>query len=136
MLLATTAAASSSGGDGNLLRRSPGDICEGCHRTNNNTPSPGETGYDQTNWDNALKMHSAEIAGSCSDGTYKTKTACEANAGVWTPEKWGAGGWGVNGGQYGEFTCATCHTSHDTTNIYLIKPIITAPSGNLPGDAV
>ncbi|MBI5741404.1 MAG: CxxxxCH/CxxCH domain-containing protein [Nitrospirae bacterium] len=124
-------------GDGNLLHRSQGEICEGCHRTNANTPSPGEAGYEQNNWGNAIKMHSSEIAGSCSDAAYETKTACVSNGGAWTPRKWaGSNGWGVAGGRYGEFVCETCHTFHATKNIYLIKENITAPGGTLPGGTV
>ncbi|MBI5739601.1 MAG: CxxxxCH/CxxCH domain-containing protein, partial [Nitrospirae bacterium] len=124
-------------GDGNILKRSQGELCEGCHRTNTNTPSPGEVGFDQANWDNAIKMHSSEIAGACSNTVYKTKTACSSNGGIWTPGKWeGSSGWGVAGGQYGQFVCTTCHTSHDTTNIYLIKQNIAAQSGTLPGSIV
>jgi Kelch motif/Galactose oxidase, central domain len=40
------------------------------------------------------------------------------------------GGWGVPGGQYGEFTCLTCHTKR-TTNASGIKTIITL--NPLPG---
>lgn len=49
--------------------------------------------------------------------------------------KWGAAGWGIAGGQYGQFTCTTCH-SMNTTNIKRIKSTITAPSGSFPGGAV
>jgi predicted CxxxxCH...CXXCH cytochrome family protein len=49
--------------------------------------------------------------------------------------KWG-GNWGMAGGQYGEFTCGTCHTPGATTNIKRIKEMITAPSGAFPGGAV
>lgn len=142
LLFAVAAWGASLVGDGNMLKRSPGELCSACHRTNTNTPSPGEAGYNQTNWDNAIKMHSAEIDGTCSDTTYKTKTAClAANAtNTWTPKKWAAnGGWGVSGGKYGQFTCTTCHTAHDTTNIFLIKQIITAPDAptdNFPGSTV
>lgn len=124
-------------GDGTLLKRAPGEICEGCHRTNKNTPSPGEAGYDSSTWNNAIKMHSGELAGTCSDTTYKTKRACESNAGTWSFGKWNAvGGWGVTGGQYGKFECTTCHTAHSIVNIFLIKETITAPSGSFPGGAV
>ncbi|MBI5675469.1 MAG: CxxxxCH/CxxCH domain-containing protein [Nitrospirae bacterium] len=124
-------------GDVNLLRRSPGETCEGCHRTNDNTPSPGEVGFDQNKWDKSIKMHSSEIAGYCSNSTYKTKTVCVSNGAVWTPRKWtGNNGWGVAGGQYGEFVCTTCHASHNTKNIYLIKENIAAPSDTFPGAAV
>lgn len=44
--------------------------------------------------------------------------------------KWGAGGWGVASGKYGEFTCTTCHTAHGTKNIYLLKETIATPDGS------
>lgn len=37
--------------------------------------------------------------------------------------------WGIPGGKYGGFTCATCHIP-DTTNIKAIRSSITAPLGN------
>jgi len=46
-------------------------------------------------------------------------------------------GWGVTGGKYGQFTCATCHSS-STTNIKRIKTSITVSDitkGNIPGSA-
>lgn len=43
--------------------------------------------------------------------------------------KW-PGGWGVTGGEYGEFLCTTCHTPHDTRNIYLIRESIPTPDGS------
>jgi len=39
------------------------------------------------------------------------------------------GNWGVVGGRYGEFTCATCH-SKTTDNIKLVAGTITAPLGS------
>ncbi|MBI5099393.1 MAG: CxxxxCH/CxxCH domain-containing protein [Nitrospirae bacterium] len=39
------------------------------------------------------------------------------------------GAWGVTGGKYGKFVCATCHTSSGTTNIKMIKQTISAPNG-------
>ncbi|UCD34288.1 MAG: hypothetical protein JSU90_08270, partial [Nitrospiraceae bacterium] len=48
--------------------------------------------------------------------------------------KWG-GDWGTPSGQYGGFTCDTCH-SMSTTNIKRIKESIAAPSGSFPGSAV
>ena len=120
-------------GDGYLLKRSQAETCHACHKTNVNTPSPGTTGYVQTEWDNAIKMHSAETLGTCNPTTYKTKTACTNNGGTWTPGKWGTDypnvGWGVSGGKYGEIVCITCHTAHGTKNIYLIKEVITTPDG-------
>jgi len=39
------------------------------------------------------------------------------------------GTWGVTGGKYGKFVCATCHTSSGgTTNIKMIRQSITAPN--------
>jgi predicted CxxxxCH...CXXCH cytochrome family protein len=52
--------------------------------------------------------------------------------------KWPAG-WGTATGKYGEFVCTTCHTGHDTKNIYLIKETITAPNSptdTFPGSTV
>ncbi len=43
--------------------------------------------------------------------------------------KWG-GNWGVAGGKYGAIVCTTCHTAHDTSNIYLIRETITTPDGS------
>ncbi|MFA4828278.1 MAG: CxxxxCH/CxxCH domain-containing protein [Thermodesulfovibrionales bacterium] len=125
-------------GDGYLLKRGKEETCDGCHRTNKNMPSPGEAGYVQSNWDNALKMHSAETLGTCANATYKTRSACvdptKGNS-TWTPGKWNVApyvgtGWGTAGGKYGEFVCTTCHTGHSTTNIYLIKETITTPDGS------
>ncbi len=43
--------------------------------------------------------------------------------------KWSAeGGWGIAGGKYGEFTCATCH-ARKTGNIKRVKTAIAAPNG-------
>ncbi len=125
-------------GDGNLLKRSQEETCHACHKTNVNTPSPGTTGYVVSDWDNTIKMHSGETIGTCSNSTYKTRTACVNNSGTWTPTKWaGLGGWGVPSGRYGEFGCTTCHTAHDTVNIYLIKEAVTAPgSPAFPGSTV
>ncbi|PLY00106.1 MAG: hypothetical protein C0623_07945 [Desulfuromonas sp.] len=51
-------------------------------------------------------------------------------------DKWGAGGWGITGGQYGEFTCGTCHSASKADldngtdfNIKRVKATITAPTG-------
>ncbi|WP_243375374.1 CxxxxCH/CxxCH domain-containing protein, partial [Geotalea sp. SG265] len=41
---------------------------------------------------------------------------------------WPASGWGVAGGQYGEFTCSTCHT-RTTTNIKRVVSSIPASIG-------
>lgn len=51
--------------------------------------------------------------------------------------KWG-GIWGVPGGKYGEFTCATCHLN-GSVNIKNIRPSITAPNSpaeNFPGSSI
>jgi predicted CxxxxCH...CXXCH cytochrome family protein len=43
--------------------------------------------------------------------------------------KWQAqGGWGVTGGKYGKFTCATCHAP-DADNLKNIKPVISTMNG-------
>lgn len=52
--------------------------------------------------------------------------------------KWPSG-WGIAGGKYGEIVCTTCHTTHNTKNIYLIREQITAPNAptdQFPGSAV
>lgn len=44
--------------------------------------------------------------------------------------KWQAqGGWGVEGGKYGKFTCATCHAP-DADNLKNIKPVISTMNGD------
>ncbi|GAM09959.1 geobacter CxxxxCH...CXXCH motif protein [Geobacter sp. OR-1] len=44
--------------------------------------------------------------------------------------KWQAqGGWGVAGGKYGKFTCATCHAP-DSDNLKNIKPVISTMNGD------
>lgn len=140
VLCAGMAQAAQLVGDGNLLKRESGELCSACHRTNYNTVPPGETGFDRSIWNNAIKMHSSEVLGSCNPSTYETMSACLAHGGQWTPSKaasW-SNGWGVAGGRYGEFVCTTCHTSHDTANIYLIKEKITAPNSpthDFPGGA-
>jgi hypothetical protein len=48
--------------------------------------------------------------------------------------KWG-GDWGTPTGEYGGFTCETCHDM-STTNIKRIKEAIAAPSGSFPGSEV
>jgi predicted CxxxxCH...CXXCH cytochrome family protein len=89
-------------GDGMLLKRSQEETCHACHKTDQNrVPADAD-------WDEAIKSHNSTNTSSA---------------------KWG-GNWGVAGGQYGEFVCTTCHTSHDTTNIYLIKETITTPDGS------
>ncbi len=87
-------------GDGLLLKRSPEETCHGCHKTDQNAPGDA----------NSLKTHNSINTGST---------------------KWAAqGGWGVTGGKYGEFRCTTCHTAHDTKNIYLLKETIATPDGS------
>jgi predicted CxxxxCH...CXXCH cytochrome family protein len=49
--------------------------------------------------------------------------------------KWNPSGWGVPGGQYGQFDCGVCHEPR-STNIKNIKSTITAPIGNFPGSTV
>lgn len=82
-------------GDGMLLKRSPDETCQGCHKTDQNAPTDP----------NSIKTHNSITTGST---------------------KWSQG-WGIAGGKYGRFACTTCHTPHDTTNIYLIKQTITTP---------
>lgn len=42
--------------------------------------------------------------------------------------KWGASGWGVSDGKYGEFVCLTCHMRR-SPNIKRIKSVLVAPNG-------
>lgn len=49
--------------------------------------------------------------------------------------KWSPNGWGVPGGQYGQFDCGVCHEPR-ATNIKGIKSTVVAPSGNFPGSTV
>ncbi len=42
------------------------------------------------------------------------------------------GGWGIPSGQYGGFTCETCHEMN-TANIKRVKESISAPAGGFPG---
>ncbi len=102
--------ASAYKGEGNIIKRAKEETCHACHKTDRNrTPSDAD-------WGEAIKTHSS--------------TSLNSN-------KWSAsGGWGVAGGKYGEFVCTTCHTAHDTKNIYLIKETITTPDGtNFQGRA-
>jgi len=88
-------------GDGSLLKRSPEETCHACHKTDKNSDDDPE----------AIKSHNSRNTGS-------TK---------WSSED----GWGVPDGKYGEFVCTTCHTPHDTSNIYLIRETINTPDGSL-----
>lgn len=130
---ATTTIATLGSGDGNLLKRSQEETCQACHKTNVNTPSV-IGGVANSDWGNAIKMHSSEILGTCSNALYKTMSECidpTKGNGTWTPGKHASsGGWGVTGGVYGVFLCTTCHTAHGTSNIYLIKGAITTPDGS------
>jgi hypothetical protein len=49
--------------------------------------------------------------------------------------KWGPNGWGISGGEYGEFTCGTCHTPR-ATNIKGVTSSVLAPAGSFPGSTV
>lgn len=87
-------------GEGDLLKRSPEETCHACHKTDKN--APGDS--------NAIRSHNSANIGST---------------------KWSSsGGWGVPGGKYGEFLCTTCHTAHDTGNIYLLRETILTPNGS------
>jgi hypothetical protein len=48
---------------------------------------------------------------------------------------WAPNGWGISGGQYGEFTCGTCHTPR-AINIKGVTSSVLAPSGSFPGSTV
>ena len=82
-------------GAGNLLKRDEEDLCHTCHLTERNTTS--------------------------ADPRWATIVIKTHNSKRTSKNKWGTFGWGVAGGKYGEFVCTTCHTGHDTKNIYLIK---------------
>ncbi len=45
--------------------------------------------------------------------------------------KWGAGGWGIDSGKYGEFSCGTCHVKR-SPNIKRVKANLTAASDQFP----
>ena len=51
--------------------------------------------------------------------------------------KWaGQGGWGVAGGKYGQFTCATCHEPNNKANIKNVRTVVSSMNGeNLPNGA-
>lgn len=92
---------------------------------------------------NLLKRSAQETCQACHKtdsnapvDTNSIKTHNSANTGS---AKWGPNGWGVAGGKYGQFVCTTCHTPHDTNNIYLIRETITAPNSptdSFPGSTV
>lgn len=82
--------------------------------------------------DNDLLHNSNRFA--CSDGAYQNQTDCTTNGGTWDPDRRYAGGWGTAGGQYGEFTCNTCHAK-GSGNIKRITQTVTTPSGTIPGSA-
>ncbi|MBI4690454.1 MAG: CxxxxCH/CxxCH domain-containing protein [Nitrospirae bacterium] len=88
-------------GDARLLIRAEEELCHSCHKTDRNTypSSPA--------WDKAIKTHNSRLLNSAYWGSL----------------------WGVAGGKYGEIVCTTCHTSHDTRNIFLIKERIETPDG-------
>jgi hypothetical protein len=92
-------------GDGYLLKRDREIVCYACHKTDQNR-SPSDP-----DWDEAIKIHNSE----------------NLNSSKWS----GEGGWGVPGGKYGEFRCVTCHTPHDTTNIYLVRNSVSPPDGGV-----
>lgn len=128
LLMASTAMASAGPRDGNLLKRSTEETCHACHKTDRNAKTAPES----------IKTHSTEWLGTCSNTNYTNRTDCLANGGTWT-SKWGPSGWGIPGGKYGEFVCTTCHTPHNTSNIYLIKESVTAPNAptdQFPGSSV
>lgn len=82
-------------------------------------------------WNDSQLIHNSNRFGTCSNAAYsgKSQAECEDPAkgnGVWTPTaKWG-GNWGTETGQYGGFTCETCHT-RPSSNIKLIQPVVTSP---------
>jgi predicted CxxxxCH...CXXCH cytochrome family protein len=82
---------------------------------------------------NVLRRSTDEICHSC----HKTEKnapadpdAIKMHNSVNTGSSYWGGDWGTPTGQYGEFTCTTCHTSHQTRNIVMIKETITTPDGS------
>jgi len=57
------------------------------------------------------------------------------NSNRFAGNKYWNGDWGTPTGEYGGFTCATCHEI-TTANIKRVKESITAPAGNFPGAEV
>jgi hypothetical protein len=89
-------------GDGFNLRRSRENLCHSCHKTDLNRSS------SDPDWDEAIKTHNSTNTDS---------------------SKWSPNGWGVDGGKYGAFQCITCHTTHFTQNIFLIRERLVTPDG-------
>ncbi len=95
-----------------------------------------ETGISQGLPDDGsvLKRYRAEICHAC----HKTEKSSPGNSDAIKShnsintgsDKWTPLGWGIEGGKYGEFVCTTCHTTHGTSNIYLIRENITTPDGS------
>lgn len=113
-------------GDGRLLRRSLEDTCHGCHKTDKNAKflPDGSVNPD------SIKSHNSDWAGTCSNTAFLNRFDCEANGETWTT-KWSAqGGWGKEGTKYGAIVCTTCHTTHSTKNIYLIREVIKTPDNS------
>ena len=77
--------------------------------------------------------------------TLKTTNPLLHNAITTESTKWG-GNWGISGGKYGEFVCATCHSPNKVDlnngtdfNIKRVKAAIVAPNSpvdNFPGSSV
>ncbi len=89
---------------------------------------------------NLLKRSDEETCHACHK-TYKNAPsdpdAIKSHSSTDTT-KWPTG-WGIQGGKYGEIVCTTCHTPHDTKNIYLIREQIVAPNAPIdqfPGSTV
>ncbi len=113
-------------GDGRLLRRSLEDTCHGCHKTDKNARflQDGSVNPD------SIKTHNSDWAGKCSNTSFLNRFDCEANSETWTPQWSAQGGWGKEGTKYGAIVCTTCHTTHSTRNIYLIREIIRTPDNS------
>jgi hypothetical protein len=91
-------------GDGFNLRRSRENLCHSCHKTDLNRSS------SDPDWDEAIKTHNSNTTDS---------------------SKWSPNGWGIAGGKYGEFQCITCHTTHFTQNIFLIRERVSTADGSV-----
>ncbi|MBI5234886.1 MAG: hypothetical protein HY886_01360 [Deltaproteobacteria bacterium] len=70
-----------------------------------------------------------DTCGGAANACHNVKVHNSVNTGSL---KWsGSGGWGIEGGRYGKFVCQTCHTPHNTNNIYLIREKIKFPDASV-----
>ncbi|MBI5142242.1 MAG: CxxxxCH/CxxCH domain-containing protein [Nitrospirae bacterium] len=83
-------------------------------------------------WNDSYLIHNSNRFGTCSNATYSgtSQADCEDPAkgnGVWTPTAKWSGNWGTDTGQYGGFSCETCHV-RPSPNIKLFQPVISSPN--------